>query len=88
MSMNDQSIDDRLREVAAAVLGVDTDVLSEASSPENLGAWTSIRHLALIAAVEEAFAIQFSLTEIHKAQKFGELRQLVAERLAPRARRG
>jgi acyl carrier protein len=86
--MENDDLDERLREVSAVALGVDPDLLSEATSPENLAAWTSIRHLSLIAAVEEAFSIQFSLAEIHATQRFGELRRIVAERVTQRSRHG
>jgi acyl carrier protein len=87
MTTNDD-LDERLREVSASVLGIDADLLTETSSPETLGDWTSIRHLSLIAAVEEEFSIQFSLAEINGSQRFGELRRIVAERLGQRTARG
>jgi acyl carrier protein len=83
-----QDLDERLRDLSATVLGVDPDVLTEESSPETLGEWTSLRHLSLIAAVEEEFTIQFSLEEMSKSQRFGELRRIVAERLEQRPGRG
>jgi acyl carrier protein len=82
--MIDDTLDERLREVSAAVLGIDDDGLSDASSPDTIPEWTSLRHLSLIAAVEEAFAIQFSLDEINSSHKYGELRRLVAARLGQR----
>jgi len=78
--MNDE-FEERLRDVTATVLGVDPDLLSDGSSPETLAAWKSVRHLSLIAAVEEAFSIQFSMAEIHATQSFGALRQIVSERI-------
>jgi acyl carrier protein len=87
-AMTNDDLDDRLREVSATVLGVDSDMLSESSSPQNLATWTSIRHLSLVAAVEEEFSIQLSMEEIHAAQRFGELRRIVIERLTQRSGRG
>ena len=83
MTTND-NLDERLRELCAAVLGIDTDVLTDSSSPETLGDWTSIRHLSLIAAVEEEFSIRFSVPEINSSQRFSELRRIVVGRLAQR----
>jgi acyl carrier protein len=81
-------VEARLREVSATVLGVDSELLSQSSSPENLAAWTSIRHLSLVAAVEEEFAIQLTVPEIHAAQRFGDLHRIVADRLIERSRDG
>jgi acyl carrier protein len=77
-------IDERLREVAATVLDVDPDALSDATSPQTLMTWTSVRHLSLIAAVEEAFSIHFSMADIYAAQTLGALRSLVSERVVGR----
>jgi acyl carrier protein len=79
MSIN-EDLEDRLRDITATVLGVEADLLSGSSSPETVPAWTSLRHLALIAAIEEEFSIQFSLAEIHSAQRFGDLQRILMER--------
>ena len=73
------SIDERLRSLAAMVLGAEADEISDDSSPDTLLAWSSVRHLSLVAAVEEEFAIRLSMADIHAAQRFGELRRIVAE---------
>jgi acyl carrier protein len=72
-------VEERLLEVAATVLGVDPGVLSDDASPQTLATWTSVQHLSLIAAVEEAFAIHFSMADIYAAQSLGALRHLVSE---------
>jgi acyl carrier protein len=76
--MNDD-LERRLHEVAAMVLGVDPDVLSDETSPETLSDWTSVQHLSLIAAVEETFSIHFSVADIYTARSLGALRNLVSE---------
>ena len=77
--MSGDDIDLTLREVMATVLGADPDLVSETTPPSTLGAWTSIRHLSLVAAVEEAFSIHLSAAEIFAAQSYGALRQVVSE---------
>ena len=84
--MNPEDIDQRLAEVAGAVLGVDSDVMTDSSSPETLDSWTSLTHLSLIAAVEEAFAIHLNVSDIYAAQSLGGLRRIVHEYLARDAR--
>jgi acyl carrier protein len=79
--MNDD-FEERFREVAVTVLGVESDLLSDATSPETLAAWTSIQHLSLIAALEEAFSIQFSMADIFEARSLGALRHIVSEHVA------
>jgi acyl carrier protein len=71
--------EERLREVAATVLGVDPAVLSDETSPQTLATWTSVQHLSLIAAVEEAFCIHLSMADMYAAQSLGALRHIVSE---------
>jgi acyl carrier protein len=77
--MMNEDLETRLHEVAATVLGVDPDVLSDDTSPETLSDWTSVQHLSLIAAVEEAFSIHFSIADIYAARSLGALRNIVSE---------
>jgi acyl carrier protein len=76
--MSTDDFEERLREVSAAVLGVDVDALSDTASPSTLREWTSVAHLSLISAIEEALSIHFSVDEIFAAQSFGALREIVS----------
>ena len=78
----------RLYELTAVVLGVEPDILSDETSPATLPEWTSVQHLSLIAAVEEAFSIHFSITDIYAAQSLGALRNIVSEHVARGTVRG
>jgi acyl carrier protein len=84
--MNRDDIDSRLADVAGTVLGVEPDLLSDTASPETVDGWTSLVHLSLIVAVEEAFSIHLSVADIYAAQSFGALRRIVSERVASGAR--
>ncbi len=53
---------DELREVLLNVLEVDS--ISESDSAETVGSWDSVRHLSLILALEERFAVTFDTDEI------------------------
>jgi acyl carrier protein len=85
--MNTDDLELTLREVFATVLGVDADVVSEATSPSTMAEWTSLRHLSLVAAAEEAFAIHMSVAEIYASQTFGALRSIVSEHVSRASKR-
>jgi acyl carrier protein len=76
--MRDEDIDLTLREVFATVLGVDADGISDETSPSTMHEWTSLRHLSLVAAAEEAFSIHLSIEDIYASQTFGALRGVVS----------
>jgi acyl carrier protein len=69
-----------LHEVIARALNVGAGSISDASSPETLRRWDSLRHLDLMNAVEDAYAVRFSTAEIMRARSVGEIRRLLQEK--------
>lgn len=51
------SVEDRLYQTIAEVLGVVPGALSEESSPETIASWDSLNHLNLVMALESEFKI-------------------------------
>lgn len=70
-----------LKRVSAETLGVAPEDLTEEASPETLAAWTSLNHLLLLSAVEEAFGLMFSMEEMSGVHNYGDLRSLVTRSL-------
>jgi acyl carrier protein len=66
--------------VVAGALGVPPASVSDATSPETLRRWDSLRHLELMNAVEDAYAIRFSAAEILRAKSVGDIRRLLGEK--------
>ncbi len=50
----------RALDVVSQVLDVPVEQIDEASSPESIEAWDSLRHMNLVLALEEEFGIQFT----------------------------
>ncbi|OFW06428.1 MAG: hypothetical protein A3I61_19950 [Acidobacteria bacterium RIFCSPLOWO2_02_FULL_68_18] len=55
---------DQVRGIVAAIMGVGPAEVAEDASPETLAAWDSLRHMKLILAVEEAFGLRLTDSEI------------------------
>ena len=72
----------RLKQTVADSLTIDEDDIGDETSPNTEPAWTSLGHLTLMSAVEDAFGVQFSMEEMAAAQSFGELRSMLANRLS------
>jgi acyl carrier protein len=51
-------MEDRVRNVLAAVLGVDPAQINEETSAQTIAAWDSLAQIKLIVALEDEFAIQ------------------------------
>lgn len=57
-------LDSRLVEAVASVFGLSDNEVRPESSQENIADWDSVGHLKLILAIEDAFGVQFSTTQI------------------------
>jgi acyl carrier protein len=72
--------DRRLHAIVARALKVAEGSISDASSPETLPRWNSLRHLDLMNAIEDAYGVRFSTAEVVRARSVGDLRRLLHEK--------
>jgi acyl carrier protein len=63
-------ISQRLREVFVSTLQLDDDVDVENLKYRDIEAWDSIGHMALIAAVEDEFDVQFDTDQVIDMSSF------------------
>ena len=66
--------------VVARALGADASSISDESSPETTRRWNSLRHLDLVTAVEDAYAVRFSTADIVQAKTVADIRRLLREK--------
>ncbi len=71
---------DRLIDLFAEVLDVDASILSEDSSPDNLGNWDSLASMHLVAAIEKTFSVQLTTKEIMKMMNIGLARKALVSK--------
>lgn len=60
-----------LRNLIAQVIGIDKSEITEETSPATEGKWTSLKQLTLINAVETAYNVRFTISEMRKLRKVG-----------------
>ncbi len=70
----------RLFETVASVLNIDANSLTNESNGRNTENWDSLRHIELILAVETAFGVTFSMSEMVSMQDLGDMRALLVEK--------
>lgn len=63
----------RIKEIMAAVFSADASEITENITQENLENWDSLRHVNLVAALEEEFEIEFSFEEIGEIVSFEKI---------------
>ena len=72
--------DKRVTEVVARVMGVAPETINAESSPETLGVWDSLKHMSLILALEEEFAVSFSDDEVVRMSSVGDIADLLEKK--------
>jgi acyl carrier protein len=72
-----------IEELLARVLDVDKALLSDASGQANLATWDSLRHLEVIAALQETYGVRLSAREILDLKSIGSAREVLRRRGVP-----
>ena len=60
--------------IVAEVLEVDPADVVDGAGPDTLATWTSMRHIHLVATLEDAFGLSFSYQEIRGLNSIGDVR--------------
>lgn len=67
----------QLRTIFANVLQQPIHAISDETSPRNTESWDSLRHIELVLAVESAFDIRFSTSEMTSLYSLADVRQIL-----------
>lgn len=71
---------DRLLDLFASALSVDSHSLNEDSSPENTASWDSVSNMMLVAGIEDEFGIELTTNEITQMTSLGHAREILRKR--------
>ncbi|HEX5760049.1 MAG TPA: acyl carrier protein [Thermoanaerobaculia bacterium] len=75
-------VERQVREVMAEVLEVDARRIGEEFARGDAPSWDSLNHLRLVAAIEEAFGVRFTMREVGEMESYAAIRRLLAARIA------
>ena len=70
----------KLGDIISQVIGIDKDEITEESSPVTIGKWTSLKHLTLITAVESAYKVKFTLSEMKQLRNAGAFLEVLKKK--------
>lgn len=70
----------RLIGLVADILGVERSAVTSGTGPGTLPQWDSMAHMQLVGAVEESYAVQFSLEEIPLILSVADLARMLGEK--------
>ena len=77
--MNRQEIYERLNAVFQDVFGDEGIVVSDGTTAADIEGWDSLRHISLLAAVEDEFDVEFSMGQTVKMKNVGEMVDFIEE---------
>ena len=73
---------EKLTTIFRQVFDDEAIVLNDQLTANDIGSWDSLSHMLMIARVEDAFSIKFSLREINKLKNVGVLIKLIESKSA------
>lgn len=73
----------KLNNIVGSVLGVDAAQLSDVSNSQNTPKWDSLRHIEVIFAIESAYHVRFTMSEITSLKNLGDIRRVLASKNIP-----
>ena len=73
---------EKLTTIFRQVFDDEAIVLNDQLTANDIGSWDSLSHMLMIARVEDAFSIKFSLREINKLKNVGALIKLIESKSA------
>ena len=67
----------QLEALFASLLNEPVELMNQETSPRNTRSWDSLKHLELVMAVEGAYSVQFTMSEIIGLNSLGGIRELL-----------
>ena len=71
-------MDSKIKTIFANLFGVEESSLSDASSPQTIDQWDSLKHLSLIASIEEQFGIKVTEDEMMGMDSIAAIKKILA----------
>ena len=79
--MSREEIYERLNEVFQDVFGDDDITVNDETTAADVDGWDSLRHITLLAAIEDEFDIEFSMGQTVKMKNVGEMVDSIQEKI-------
>ena len=78
--MDREKITEKINEVFRDVFDNEDITVTDATTADDIEEWDSLEHISLIAAVEKAFKMRFTMKEVSGMKNVGEMINILCER--------
>ncbi len=69
-----------LSDIISQVIGIGKEEITEETCPATNGSWTSMKHIALISAVQTTYKVKFSLNEVKQLRNVGAFLEILRKK--------
>lgn len=80
-------MEDRIKDVMAAVFEISITAINDESSPDSIESWDSLKHMNLVVALEEEFGITFTDDEIVEMMNYVLIKLILSKKVACKVNR-
>ncbi|GHO91081.1 hypothetical protein KSF_011290 [Reticulibacter mediterranei] len=70
----------KVEELVATVMNVPLSLITDSTGPTTLQTWNSLKHLELIAALEEIYSIKLTTHEMHTLTCVADIHRILQQR--------
>ena len=81
MFLMENKIDSEIKDVMSAVFKIPVDDITNDTSPDSVQLWDSLKHMQLVAGLEEVFEIEFTDKEIIEMTTFVQIKSALLKYL-------
>ncbi|MDR1765711.1 MAG: acyl carrier protein [Lachnospiraceae bacterium] len=78
--MTKEAVYEVLHEVFRDVFDDESIVLKDQTTAADIDGWDSLEHVGLVLAIEEAFGMKFTMSEVRHMENVGEMVAVLMER--------
>ena len=77
----ENNLDNHIKNVMSAVFEIPVNEIDENTSPDSVRSWDSLKHMNLVAALEEEYEIEFVEEEIVEMMNLPQIRSIVQKKI-------
>lgn len=74
-------MDEKLVDILEDIFDLEPEEISDDLTHEDVPMWDSLNHLKLITAVEQAYGIEFAMTDVQSIDSIATLKAAIAAKL-------
>lgn len=67
----------KLTRILSKILNIGESLITDKTSPDNVGAWDSFTGLMLVSALEEEFNVEFTMDEVGRIKNVRDIKSLL-----------